>query len=178
MSSRPWYDRDAARRVGRRFERLLLGLNAVLLALLAVGLRGFGTVIPKPWRRSGPRGGTEAGHGARRELMRHGTVIGPSLGVALAPNQLTRSLSLDGVLVMRLEPGGAGEGAGLRPTRRDLFGSIDLGDVILAIDHDATGSTEDFFAALEDREPGEEATLTILREGQRMTLPITLGREA
>jgi S1-C subfamily serine protease len=112
------------------------------------------------------------------QLIRYGTVIRPSLGVALAPNQLTRRLGLDGVLVMRLEPGGPGAGAGLRPTRRDLYGSIDLGDVILAIEDDATGSTEDFFAALEERAPGDEVTLTILRDGQRMTLPITLGREA
>ncbi|MGH6898621.1 MAG: S1C family serine protease [Geminicoccaceae bacterium] len=112
------------------------------------------------------------------QLIRHGTVIRPSLGVDLAPNQLTRRLGLDGVLVMRVEPGGPGARAGLRPTLRDLRGNIELGDVIVAIEDDATGATEDFFAALEEHAPGDEVTLTIMRDGRRMTLPLTLGREA
>jgi S1-C subfamily serine protease len=67
---------------------------------------------------------------------------------------------------------------GLQPTGRDVAGNVHLGDVIVAIADDATGSTEDFFAALEERAPGDEVTLTILRDGQHMTLRIMLGREA
>jgi S1-C subfamily serine protease len=112
------------------------------------------------------------------ELIRHGTIVRPSLGVALAPDQLTERLGLDGVLVMQVDPEGPAAQAGLRPTRRDFTGNIHLGDVIAAIDDEPLKSTEDFFAALEARKPGDEVTLTVVRDGQRASVPITLGQEA
>jgi S1-C subfamily serine protease len=112
------------------------------------------------------------------QLIRHGTIVRPSLGVSLAPDQLTRRLGLEGVLVMQVDPGGPAARAGLQSTRRDVAGNVHLGDMIVAIDEDATGSTEDFFAALEERRPGDEVTLTVLRDGERSTLPVTLGRDA
>jgi S1-C subfamily serine protease len=38
-------------------------------------------------------------------------------------------------------------------------------------------NTKDFFATLEEGKPNDEVTLTILRDGRRMALPITLGQE-
>jgi S1-C subfamily serine protease len=112
------------------------------------------------------------------QLIRRGEIVRPSLGVALAPDQLTERLGLDGVLVMRVDPGGPAARAGLRPTRRDLRGNIRLGDVIVGIDDEELESTEDFFAALEEREPGDEVTLTVVRDGEPTQVPLTLGREA
>ena len=112
------------------------------------------------------------------ELIRHGSIVRPSLGVSLAPDQLTERLGLDGVLVMQVDPDGPAALAGLRPTRRDFTGNVHLGDVIAAIDDEPLKSTEDFFAALEARKPGDEVTLTVMRDGQRGSVPITLGQEA
>jgi len=112
------------------------------------------------------------------ELIRHGTIVRPSLGVTLAPDQLTERLGLDGVLVMRVDPNGPGARAGLRPTRRDLRGNIHLGDLIVGIGHKTLESTEDFFATLEEREPGERLTLAIARDGQAVSVPLELGEEA
>jgi S1-C subfamily serine protease len=112
------------------------------------------------------------------ELIRHGTIVRPSLGVSLAPDQLTERLGLDGVLVMQVDPDGPAALAGLRPTRRDFTGNVHLGDVIAAIDDEPLKSTEDFFAALEARKPGDEVTLTVVRDGQRTSVPIKLGEEA
>ena len=114
----------------------------------------------------------------RDRAIRHGTIVRPSLGVSLAPDQLTERLGLDGVLVMRVDPDGPAALAGLRPTRRDFTGNVHLGDVIAAIDDEPLKSTEDFFAALEARKPGDEVTLTVVRDGQRGSVPITLGQEA
>ena len=50
--------------------------------------------------------------------------------------------------------------------------------MIVAIDGEELKSTEDFFAALEEHEPGDEVTLTVVRDGQPVTVPITLGQEA
>jgi S1-C subfamily serine protease len=49
--------------------------------------------------------------------------------------------------------------------------------VIAAIDDGPLKSTEDFFAALEARKPGDEVTLTVVRDGQRASVPIKLGEE-
>jgi S1-C subfamily serine protease len=111
------------------------------------------------------------------ELIRHGTIVRPSLGVSLAPDQVTGRLGLDGVLVMQVDPDGPAALAGLRPTRRDFTGNVHLGDVIAAIDDEPLKSTEDFFAALEARKPGDEVTLTVVRDGQRASVPIKLGEE-
>jgi S1-C subfamily serine protease len=111
------------------------------------------------------------------QLIRHGTIVRPSLGVALAPDQLTRRLGIEGVLVMRVEPGGPAAEVGLRPTLRSLTGDVRLGDVIVAIGDQPTASIEDFFAALEEHAPGDQVTLTILRDGQRRSVALTLGEE-
>ena len=68
------------------------------------------------------------------QLIRHGTIVRPSLGITLAPDQLTERLQLKGVLVMRVDPEGPAARAGLQPTRRDLAGNVHLGDVIVRID--------------------------------------------
>jgi len=111
------------------------------------------------------------------ELIRNGKVARPGLGIALAPDQLSQRLGLDGVLVMRVDPGGPGAAVGLRPTERDLQGDIRLGDVITAIGGEQVKSTEDYFNALEQHKPGEQVTLTIERNGQPQKVEVTLAQE-
>jgi S1-C subfamily serine protease len=144
----------------------LIGVNSAILSPSGV-YSGIGFAIP-----------ADEVNRIVTQLIRHGTVVRPSLGVSLAPEQLTRRLGVEGVLVMQVDPDGPAARAGLQPTRRDIAGNVRLGDVILAIEDDATGTIEDFFAALEEREPGDEVTLTVLRDGEQMALPVTLGREA
>jgi S1-C subfamily serine protease len=98
--------------------------------------------------------------------------------VALAPDQLSERIGLDGVLVMRVDPGGPAAAAGLRPTERDLRGNIQLGDVITAIGDHPVKSTEDYFSALEQHKPGDQITLAIERDGEPQQVTVTLGEEA
>ena len=49
--------------------------------------------------------------------------------------------------------------------------------MIAAIDDQPIGDIEDYFSALEEHEPGDEVTLTILRDRQRRSLTVTLGEE-
>jgi S1-C subfamily serine protease len=111
------------------------------------------------------------------ELIRNGKVTRPGLGVALAPDQLAQRIGLDGVLVMRVDQGGPAEAAGLRPTERDLRGSIRLGDVITAIGDRPVRSTEDYFSALEQHKPGDQVRLTIERDGEQQQVTAKLGEE-
>ncbi len=109
------------------------------------------------------------------ELIRSGRIIRPSLGVRVASEQISRQLGLKGPLVMDVIPGGAAEKAGLRQTRRDADGNIQLGDVIVAIDKQKTPTLDDMFNALGAYKVGDKVTLTIIRDDKRMELPLTLG---
>ncbi|RLC86493.1 MAG: peptidase S1, partial [Chloroflexi bacterium] len=49
------------------------------------------------------------------------------------------------------------------------------GDVITALDDQETDSMETLQSLLQETEPGQEITLTLLREGKEHTVPVTLG---
>jgi putative serine protease PepD len=48
-------------------------------------------------------------------------------------------------------------------------------DVIVAVDGQAVESASAFVEKIEERQPGEQVTLTVIREGQRLDVPVTLG---
>jgi S1-C subfamily serine protease len=58
------------------------------------------------------------------QLIAHGKIIRPGLGVSIASDQLARRLRLPGVLVMSVSAGSGAELAGLQPTREDRDGAI------------------------------------------------------
>ena len=73
------------------------------------------------------------------QIIVHGKVSRPTLGVNVADDQQVRALSqslrrqLDGVLVMEVVRGGPAAQAGLQPTRRLRNGELSLGDLITAV---------------------------------------------
>jgi S1-C subfamily serine protease len=99
----------------------------------------------------------------------------PALGIEVVPDQLARKWGVPGVLVLNVLPDGPAARAGLRAMRRDEEGNIYLGDAILAINGKATAATKQLFSILEQFRPGDEVTLTVLREGERVDVTLTLG---
>jgi S1-C subfamily serine protease len=49
------------------------------------------------------------------------------------------------------------------------------GDIIIAVDDRAITSMEDLVVAMQQAEPGEEVTLTLVRDGQEMAVEVTLA---
>jgi S1-C subfamily serine protease len=109
------------------------------------------------------------------ELIAHGRVVRPELGVDFVSDQWTARHGIEGALVLRPLPGSAAEEAGLEPTVRDRYGRILLGDVIVALDGDPVASSNDAILLLERRRPGEVVTVTVERDGERLAVPIELG---
>jgi S1-C subfamily serine protease len=110
------------------------------------------------------------------ELISHGTVIRPVLGVGLddqLSTVVTRRLGVEGVLIRDISPGGGAEEAGLRGTRRDRRGVIP-GDVIQEIDGKEVGSVGDLLGRLGSHRPGDVVTLTIWREGETRQIRVRL----
>lgn len=108
------------------------------------------------------------------DLITHGRLMRPTLGVELASTQLARRLGAEGALILNVAEGSAADRAGLRPTYRDRAGRIHLGDVIVAVNGEPVRSSNDLLLAMERYKPGDRVELTIRRGTQRETVPITL----
>ena len=108
------------------------------------------------------------------QLIRHGRVIRPGLGVRIADDTTARRLGLKGALIIQVDKGSAADTAGLRGTRRDANGRLLLGDVIVGIAADPVESSGDLMNALDKRAVGETVMVAILRDGERRTMQVTL----
>lgn len=105
------------------------------------------------------------------QLLADGTATHPYLGVRLAPltPQLQRALGVSadaGAIVAGVEPGGPAATAGVAP-----------GDVVVEFDGRPIDTVEDVLGALRDTEPGLATELGVLRGGERLDLPLTVGTQ-
>jgi len=109
------------------------------------------------------------------QLIRHGKVVRPRLGVQVGSDQLTRRLGIErGALVVRVMPDSPAAQAGMQGVERDEDGNIHLGDIIVAIDGKRIDNMSDLYDFLEHHRVGDTVTLTIVREGQRQDVQLKL----
>jgi S1-C subfamily serine protease len=84
-----------------------------------------------------------------------------------------------GVLVGQVEVGSPADQAGLRgsyePVTINGQSLLIGGDVITAVDGQPVSRMEDLQGLIRQAEPGQEVILTILRDGQQLQVPVTLG---
>jgi S1-C subfamily serine protease len=116
------------------------------------------------------------------QLIEHGKVVRADIGI-VAVNEMDQGLQ-----IVQLNRGGPAERAGLRGwklvrrnvRRGPLVYTVEqadrsAADVIVAVDGQAVESASAFVEKIEERQPGEQVTLTVIREGQRLDVPVTLG---
>ena len=95
-----------------------------------------------------------------------------------------------GLRIARVVPGGAADNAGLQGIslergvrtiggERYVYEKLnrDTADYILAINNERIEDTDDVQSILDRLKPGRQVTVTILREGRQIELPIVLGQE-
>jgi S1-C subfamily serine protease len=116
------------------------------------------------------------------QILRHGRVLRPSLGVVFIPETLTRRLPIQGALIGRMAPDGPATRAGLRSSRRTAAGDILWGDLIVAIDGQPVETVEELLTAIENHAVGDRVTLTIRRglgteQVESLDVEVTLGAE-
>jgi S1-C subfamily serine protease len=109
------------------------------------------------------------------QIIAHGRVTRPGLGIQVAPDEFARGLGLEGVLILGVAPNGPAAKAGLRPSRRDAFGEMDLGDLIVAMDGTAVSMLDDLYEELDKHRVGEKVKLTVLRDGKQVDVEVTLA---
>jgi len=108
------------------------------------------------------------------ELIKHGKITKPGLGVTLAPDNMSRQWVPEGVVVLDVLPEGAAAKAGIRGSSRQKTGKILLGDVIKSVDAKAIKVLKDLYLVLDEKKVGEVVKVVILREGVEMEFDITL----
>jgi S1-C subfamily serine protease len=108
------------------------------------------------------------------DLIAHGEVRRPSLGVVVANDQTARQLGIEGVLIVEVRPDSPAAKAGLQPTVRLKNGDLRLGDVITAIDGKEVKRTKDLFALIENHKKGDKVKIEFLRDEKKQTVEVTL----
>ena len=153
-------------------EGKLVGMNTAIATLtgentgvgFAVPVSTIGRVVP--------------------QLISFGEVRRASLGIELFWN------SKRGLGVVKTEANGPAERAGIRGLKVErkyirvagrLFEQVgydrNSSDRILGIDGKEVASTDDLLELLDDYKPGQQVSLSVLREGQILNVPLTLGRD-
>jgi S1-C subfamily serine protease len=108
------------------------------------------------------------------QLIKHGKVIHPGLGIQEVPNQLSKRWGIPGVLILNVNPDGPAAKAGLKATRRDRNGRIILGDAITAIDGEETDSSNQLFSLLDKHAVGDQVTVTVWHDGETRDVQMKL----
>src|ERR1700677_1802972 len=152
----------------------VIGINsAIYTPAGAAGGIGIGFAIP-----------INTAKRVANDLITRGRVRHATLGAegrALWP-RLAEALNLStqqGILTERVEPGGPAAQAGIRGgTKSVLAGMQELrvgGDVLIAIDAKQITNQSDLSLLLNRSQPGDTVTVTIVRDGKKMNLPVKLG---
>ncbi len=108
------------------------------------------------------------------ELIAHGRIVRPRLGVIPANENITRQLGVSGVLVLGVQEGTGAARAGLRGTERDRDGSLVLGDIIVGVAGRDVASYDDLVTALETQKIGDTVPVKLVRNDRTMTVNVTL----
>ncbi len=108
------------------------------------------------------------------EIIKHGKVARPGLGVQIASDQLTRQVGIEsGVAIRSVVKDGPAAKAGIRSAWQDAEG-VHV-DVIVAIDDQPIHNAKDLYSTMEKHKIGDVVKVTVERDGQRRDVTLTLG---
>ena len=111
------------------------------------------------------------------QIIEHGEYTPPQLGIRASAdlNAYVRTrLRISGVVILEVDPGTGADRAGLQGTSRAADGRLILGDIVQAIDGDEVGGLGELQTVLDRYAPGDEVTVTILRQDQTRDVRIQL----
>jgi S1-C subfamily serine protease len=116
------------------------------------------------------------------QLIENGRVIRPDVGISRVYQ------TEHGLIIATLAPDGPAEGAGLRGFRvireRQRQGMFvyeetridrDYADLIVAVDGVRVRTADELLSAIERKKPGDEVTLSVIRDGAPLNVSVVLG---
>ncbi len=108
------------------------------------------------------------------ELIKHGKLIRPGLGVSLVPDAMARRWGIKGLVIGKVSRGGSAERAGLKGARETPTGRIELGDIVVAVAGKPVMTIDELMDVLEHHKVGDQVVVEILRENRREKVTVTL----
>ncbi|KAI0523175.1 hypothetical protein KFK09_005567 [Dendrobium nobile] len=112
--------------------------------------------------------------GIVEQLVKFGKVTRPILGIKFAPDQSVEQLGVSGVLVLDAPPSGPAGKAGLRPTKRDEYGRLVLGDIITSVNGKKVANGSDLYRILDQCKVGDKVIVEVLRGDHKEKFPVIL----
>src|SRR5690606_2860274 len=100
------------------------------------------------------------------QLITHGRIVRPVIGVVLAADHWAHQSRIQGVPILRVEPGSPAAKAGLEGAMRNAWGQIVLGDVIVGINKHVTPTNDALMSALEKFEAGDKVEIHVVRDSK------------
>ena len=150
----------------------VIGINSAIYAPTGT-TAGIGFAIPINTARRVAEDLIKYGRVRRATLGAEGRALWPGLAEALKLNVQ------QGILIERVDPGGAAAQAGIRGGNKSMVAGLQElrigGDVLIAVDGKAITNQMDLNLMLNRSQPGDTVTLTIVRDGKQMNIPIKLG---
>jgi len=111
------------------------------------------------------------------QLIAQGRYVRPGLGVQIDEDlnrRLSRLLDIEGVVILRVEPGSAAEQAGLKGVTVTQSGTVIPGDVVVALNGQPVDSVNRLRSRLDELQVGDTVELTVRRDGQERKVPVAL----
>lgn len=140
----------------------LIGVNTAILSATG-GSAGVGFAVP-----------VDTINRIVPQLIAHGAVIRPGLGVQIGTDQLARRAGVTGVIVWEVPPESAAGRAGLVGVAPGRGGRWVIGDVITGIDDAPVSNANDLFRGLEKHEVGETVKLRLVNQNEERQLDVKL----
>src|SRR6202789_1187241 len=150
----------------------VIGINSAIYSPSGAAA-GIGFAIPINTARRAAEDLIKYGRVRRATLGAEGRALWPGLAEALKLNVQ------QGILIERVEPGGAAAAAGIRGGNKSMAAGLQElrigGDVLIAVDGKAITNQMDLNLMLNRSQPGNSVTLTIVRDGKQINIPVKLG---
>lgn len=108
------------------------------------------------------------------QIIRHGKVIRPGLGISLLPDRYLRRIDVKGAVIVEVPPRSEADRKGLKGLQRDEYGRLIIGDVIVAVDRKTVTSYDDLYNILDSYTIGSTVRLTLSRKGKKREVTLRL----
>ena len=109
------------------------------------------------------------------QLVEYGREVRPILGIENPPDSWSRQRGIEGVPVLRVARGLPAHEAGIIGLQQNARGDFVLGDIIVAINGMKIDNSDDLLNELEQFRPGDEVTVTTVRNQQEMEFEVELA---